>query len=42
MNATQLTLPAAVFEAAMQSSQGLAGSFSAGLFVNWSNDVYVR
>ncbi|KAJ7774308.1 hypothetical protein DFH07DRAFT_912857 [Mycena maculata] len=40
MNATQLTMPAAVFQAAVQSSQGLEGSFSADLFVNWSNDVY--
>jgi hypothetical protein len=40
MNATQLTMPAAVFQRAVQSPQGLAGSFSADLFVNWSNDVY--
>ncbi|KAK7061523.1 Non-specific serine/threonine protein kinase [Favolaschia claudopus] len=40
MNATQLTMPAAVFQAAVQSPQGLAGSFSADLFVNWSNGVY--
>ncbi|KAF7355111.1 Non-specific serine/threonine protein kinase [Mycena sanguinolenta] len=41
MNATQLTMPAAVFQAAVQSQQGLVGSFSADLFVNWSNDVYI-
>ncbi|KAJ7276167.1 hypothetical protein B0H12DRAFT_1083885 [Mycena haematopus] len=41
MSATQLTMPAAVFQAAVQSPQGLAGSFSADLFVNWSNDVYL-
>ncbi|KAJ7507525.1 hypothetical protein B0H11DRAFT_2153199 [Mycena galericulata] len=40
MNATQLTMPAAVFQAAVQSSAGLEGSFSADLFVNWSNQVY--
>ncbi|KAJ7499154.1 hypothetical protein FB451DRAFT_1204485 [Mycena latifolia] len=40
MNATQLTMPAAVFQAAVQSPQGLNGSFEADLFVNWSNDVY--
>jgi hypothetical protein len=42
MNATQLTMPAAVFQAAGQSPQGLEGSFEADLFVNWSNMVYVR
>ncbi|KAF8189611.1 hypothetical protein K438DRAFT_1832886 [Mycena galopus ATCC 62051] len=40
MNATQLTMPAAVFQDAVQSPQGLAGSFSEDLFVNWSNDIY--
>jgi len=40
MNATQLTMPAAVFQAAVQSPQGLEGSFTADLFVNWSNQVY--
>ncbi|KAF7352992.1 Non-specific serine/threonine protein kinase [Mycena venus] len=42
MNATQLTMPAAVFQAAVQSSPGLVGSFDADLFVEWSNDVYVK
>jgi len=40
INATQLTMPAAVFQAAGQSPQGLEGSFDADLFVNWSNTVY--
>ncbi|KAJ6510035.1 hypothetical protein C8R47DRAFT_1208087 [Mycena vitilis] len=40
MNATQLTMPAAVFQAAVQSQQGLVGSFDADLFVQWSNQVY--
>lgn len=40
MNATQLTMPAAVFQAAVQSPQGLGGSFDADLFVNLSNEVY--
>ncbi|KAJ7117388.1 hypothetical protein C8R43DRAFT_1137680 [Mycena crocata] len=40
MNATQLTMPAAVFQAAVQSSAGLVGSFDADLFVKWSNQVY--
>jgi len=40
MNATQLTMPAAVFQAAVQSAQGLEASFTADLFVNWSNQVY--
>ncbi|KAJ6599302.1 hypothetical protein DFH09DRAFT_1130691 [Mycena vulgaris] len=40
MNATQLTMPAAVFQAAVQSPQKLQGSFEADLFVNWSNQVY--
>ena len=42
MNATQLTMPAAVFQAAVQSKPGLEGSFDADLFVTWSNSVYVR
>ncbi|KAJ7907543.1 hypothetical protein B0H13DRAFT_1879480 [Mycena leptocephala] len=37
---TELTMPAAVFQAAGQSPQGLEGSFDADLFVNWSNTVY--
>jgi hypothetical protein len=41
MNATQLTMPAAVFQAAVQSPQGLEGSFGADLFVELSNKVYV-
>ncbi|KAJ6539120.1 hypothetical protein B0H19DRAFT_1177232 [Mycena capillaripes] len=40
MNATQLTMPAAVFLAAEQSSAGLDGSFGADSFVPWSDDVY--
>ncbi|KAJ6629223.1 hypothetical protein B0H10DRAFT_1988625 [Mycena sp. CBHHK59/15] len=40
-NATQLTMPAAVYQAAVQSPQGLTGSFDADLFVNWSNQVYI-
>ncbi|KAJ7368063.1 hypothetical protein DFH08DRAFT_761565 [Mycena albidolilacea] len=40
--AIQLTMPAAVFQAAVQSPQGVSGSFSSDLFVNWSNDVYAR
>ncbi|KAJ7638599.1 hypothetical protein FB45DRAFT_827076 [Roridomyces roridus] len=42
MNATQLTMPAAVMQAAAQSAQGLQGSFSADLFVQWSNQVYIN
>jgi len=42
MNATQLTMPAAVFQAAVQSQQGLEGSFEADLFVNLSNQVYAK
>ncbi|CAK5276022.1 unnamed protein product [Mycena citricolor] len=40
LSAIQLTMPAAVFQAAVKSSAGLQGSFTADLFVNWSNDVY--
>ncbi|KAJ7086657.1 hypothetical protein C8R44DRAFT_650649 [Mycena epipterygia] len=40
MNATQLTMPAAVFQAAVQSPQGVEGSFDADLFVNLSDQVY--
>lgn len=40
-NATQLQMPAAVFQAAVQSTQGVQASFDADLFVQWSNDVYV-
>ncbi|KAJ7179346.1 hypothetical protein C8R46DRAFT_987043 [Mycena filopes] len=42
MNATQLTMPAAVFQAAVQSPAGLAGSFDADLFVNLSDKVYAK
>ncbi|KAH0581767.1 hypothetical protein J132_10903 [Termitomyces sp. J132] len=39
-NATRLQLPAAVFQAAVQSPQGLIGSFDAGKFVDLSAKVY--
>ncbi|KAG6888940.1 hypothetical protein C0995_004795 [Termitomyces sp. Mi166 len=39
-NATRLQLPAAVFQAAVQSPQGLLGSFDAGRFVDLSTRVY--
>jgi hypothetical protein len=42
MNATQLTMPAAVFQAAVQSPQGLDGTFDADLFVQRSDDVYAK
>jgi hypothetical protein len=35
-------MPAAVFQAAVQSPEGITGSFDADLFVNLSNEVYVR
>lgn len=40
-NATQLQMPAAVFQSAVQSPQGLEGSFSADLFVQLATQVYV-
>jgi len=40
MNATQLVMPAAVFQAAVQSVQGVQGSFDADLFVELANTVY--
>lgn len=40
--ATQLQLPAAVYQSAVQSSQGLVASFDANSFVELSNEVYVR
>ncbi|RDB16062.1 hypothetical protein Hypma_003454 [Hypsizygus marmoreus] len=40
--ATQLQLPAAVYQSAVQSSQGLVGSFEANRFVELSTDVYQR
>lgn len=40
-NATRIQLPAAVFQAAVQSPQGLVGSFDAGKFVDLSSAVYV-
>ncbi|KAG6809944.1 hypothetical protein H0H92_013993 [Tricholoma furcatifolium] len=40
-NATKLQLPAAVFQAAVQSSAGLAGSFEENSFVELSSQVYV-
>ncbi|KAJ7781489.1 hypothetical protein B0H16DRAFT_1498593 [Mycena metata] len=42
MNATQLTMPAAVFQAAVQSPAGVAGSFGADLFVTLSDTVYAK
>lgn len=41
-NATQLQMPAAVFQSAVQSAQGLVGSFEANRFVGLSSSVYVR
>ncbi|KAJ7068060.1 hypothetical protein C8F01DRAFT_1116696 [Mycena amicta] len=41
MSAIELTMPAAVYLAAVQSSQGVQGFFDADSFVNWSNEVYV-
>ncbi|KAG6893115.1 hypothetical protein C0992_011236, partial [Termitomyces sp. T32_za158] len=38
--ATRTQLPAAVFQAAVQSPQGLIGSFDAGKFVDLSTSVY--
>ncbi|KDQ60228.1 hypothetical protein JAAARDRAFT_32601 [Jaapia argillacea MUCL 33604] len=39
-NATQLTLPAAVFQAAINSPQGITAAFSDGSFVNLVSSVY--
>ncbi|KAF9459137.1 hypothetical protein BDZ94DRAFT_1060738 [Collybia nuda] len=39
-NATQLQLPASVYQAALLSKEGLIGSFQAGRFVELSNEVY--
>ncbi|KAG5637195.1 hypothetical protein H0H81_005408 [Sphagnurus paluster] len=39
-NATRLQLPAAVFQAAVQSPEGLVGSFEANRFVELTNNVY--
>ena len=39
--AIQLALPAAVFQAALSSDQGLTGTFKNGDFVNLANRVYV-
>lgn len=41
-NATQLQMPAAVFQSAVLSPQGLIGSFDADSFGGLSNNVYVR
>ncbi len=40
-NATQLQMPAAVFQAASQSPEGLIGSFQANTFARLSTNVYV-
>lgn len=42
LEALQLQLPAAVFQAAVQSPEGLLGSFDADKFVNLATRVYVR
>ncbi|TFK67568.1 hypothetical protein BDN72DRAFT_90461 [Pluteus cervinus] len=39
-DATQLQMPAAVYQAAVQSPEGLIASFDAGRFVDLSNKVY--
>ncbi|KAK0438352.1 uncharacterized protein EV420DRAFT_1212338 [Desarmillaria tabescens] len=39
-NATQLQMPAAVFQAAVQSPEGLIGSFQANTFARLSSNVY--
>jgi hypothetical protein len=41
LNATQLQLPAAVYQSAILSPEGLVGSFQADRFVQLSNQVYV-
>ncbi|KDQ58417.1 hypothetical protein JAAARDRAFT_57348 [Jaapia argillacea MUCL 33604] len=41
-NATQLMLPAAVYEAALQSPQGITTAFSDGSFVNLVSWVYTK
>lgn len=41
-NATQLQLPAAVYQSAVLSPEGLVGSFEADRFVQLSTQVYVR
>jgi hypothetical protein len=41
-NATRLQLPAAVYQAALQSSAGLIGSFQADSFAVLCDHVYVR
>ncbi len=40
-NATQLQMPAAVYQSAVQSPEGLVGSFEADRFVRLSTNVYV-
>lgn len=42
LEALQLQLPAAVFQAAVQSPEGVIGSFDADKFVNIATRVYVR
>ncbi|KAF7301472.1 Non-specific serine/threonine protein kinase [Mycena indigotica] len=42
MNAIALTMPAAVYQAAVQSSQGVQGTFASDNFVLWSNAVYSK
>lgn len=41
LNATQLLIPSAVFQAAESSPEGLAGVFSTNGFVQWAIQVYV-
>lgn len=41
-NATQLQMPAAVYQSAVLSPEGLVGSFEADRFVRLSSNVYVR
>ena len=40
-NATQLQLPAAIYQAATRSPEGYLGTFDTGNFSTFSDEVYV-